>query len=309
MIEVNNVRYTENMDPMSFEIGGKGIHGIFCDRESEMKLLTDILSGARDSFEGDALVVKDRSKAPASKCRSKIGCVLSDMPLYRDMTAEEALDFVGRAKRIEPDKRYRQIKEAISLVGIEKIAKKQIGRLSAQNKLRISIAQALLGNPDIVIFEAPTSNVDENCAKEICELIQMLGKMKSVVILSADDSLLIDLCEDVLVISSGSLLFSGSSDELSSHLEGGKRLSVKLKGSEENIEKASKAVLQLKGVEKSETDGNVLIIDFDASHIGRDVILNTCEQNGCVVRSVKISARAVVDSLCSEFENNAKEEE
>lgn len=219
MIEFNNVKYTENMTSLSFEIVGKGIHGIFCDEEAEMKVLTDILSGARHCFAGAVLLGKEQAEAPVSECRSKIGCVLSDMPLYNDMTVEETLDFIGRAKRIEPDKRYRQIKEALSLVDIERIANKQIGRLSAQNKARVAIAQALLGNPDVLIFEEPTKNVDETCAKEMRELIDMLGKMKTVIILSLNGAFLCELCEDVFAILKGSMTYCGKTDMFGVYLD------------------------------------------------------------------------------------------
>ena len=227
MIKFNNVKYTESMDTLSIEIAKKGIHGIFCDDEAELKMLTDILTGARHCFVSEVLFVKEQSEISVSECRSKIGCVLLDMPLYRDMTVEETLDFVGRAKCIEPDKRYRQIKEAISLLGIEQIAKKQIGKLSTQNKARVATAQALLGNPDVIVFEEPTKNVDEFFAKEICELINMLGKMKIVIILSSNGTFLCELCEDIFAISKGSMTYCGETDGF------GVSLDVRLKESEE----------------------------------------------------------------------------
>lgn len=219
MIKFNNVKYTESMDTLSIEIVEKGIHGIFCEDEAELKMLTDILSGACHCFGGAVILVKEQAEAPIFECRSKIGCVLSEMPLYTDMTVEETLDFVGRAKRIEPDKRYRQIKEAISLLGIEKIAKKQIGKISAQNKARVATAQALLGNPDVLVFEEPTKNVDGLCAKEMRELIDMLGKMKIVIILSSSGALLCELCEDVFAISKGSMTYCGKTDMFGVYLD------------------------------------------------------------------------------------------
>lgn len=227
MIKFNNVKYTESMEALSIEIVEKGIHGIFCDDEEEIKMLTDILSGARHCVGGDVLLVKEDAETSVSECRSKIGCVLLDMPLYRDMTVEETLDFVGRAKRIEPDKLYRQIKEAISLLGIEQIAKKQIGKLSTQNKVRVATAQALLGNPDVIVFEEPTKNVDEVCAKEICELINMLGKMKIVIILSSNGTLLCGLCKDIFAISKGSMTYGGETEGFGAYLD------VRLEESEE----------------------------------------------------------------------------
>ena len=210
MIELKNVKYcVDSENELSFSIATKGIHGIFCSDEAERIMLTDILSGARDAAFGSVLVGKETADIPVSEYKAKIGCALFDAPFYSDATVEETLDFVGRAKCVEPDKRYRQIKEALSFLSIEKISKKQIAKLSAQNKARVSIAQSLLGNPDILIFEEPIALFDSNTA-EICELLGMLGKMKNVIIISTNQELLKAVCEDVIVVENGSISFSGS---------------------------------------------------------------------------------------------------
>ena len=310
MIQVQGVKYgVESENELTFSIGGKGIHGIFCDNDEETAILTDLLCGCKDTLFGSILVGKDEAdKCPSDQC-AKIGVSLSKMPFYDDMTVMETLEFVASSKKTDPEKSSRQIKEALSLLGIENIAKKQTKRLSVQNRRRLSAAQALLGNPDIIIFESPTAKVDENCANEMRELIKMLGNMKNVVVLSSDDDLLVDVCEDVKVISGGKLLFEGSSEELASHLEGGRRLTVMLKGKEENIEKASSRIKELCGIELLEIDGNVVNVNFNSQIINREAILSVFEQCDCVVRSVKISAMAVVQTFCEFSDENKKEEE
>ncbi len=312
MIEVANVKYSlESENELTFSIGGKGIHGIFCDTDKETALLTDLLSGGKDALSGSILFGKDEAEFSPSEQRAKLGVSLSKMPFYEDMTVVETLEFVALAKKTDPEKSRRQIKEALSLLGIENIAKKQIKKLSVQNRRRLSAAQALLGNPEIIIFESPTAEVDENCANEMRELIKMLGNIKSVVVLSSDDELLIDLCEDVKVISGGKLLFDGSSEELASHLDGGRRLTVTLKGSEENIEKASNKIKTLCGVELLESDGNIVTVNFNLETVSREAILSAFEENDCIVRSVKISARAVAETFyeaSDENEGNDEEE-
>jgi len=251
MIEVQSVKYTlESENELTFSVGGKGIHGIFCDDDGETALLTDILSGAKEALVGTVLIGKEEVKLRPSEQRERIGVALSKMPFYDDITVMETLGFIATAKKIDPEKSSRQIKEALSLLGIENIAKKQIKRLSIQNRRRVSAAQALLGNPDTIIFESPTADIGEICEKEMRELIKMLGNIKSVVILSSDSDLLVDVCEDVKVISGGRLLFDGSSEELAFRLDGSRRMTVTLKGSEENIEKASLRIKVFDGVER-----------------------------------------------------------
>ena len=310
MIEVQSLKYTaESENELNFSIGGKGIHGIFCDNDEETALLTDILLGARDALFGSVLVGKDEAKLCPSAQRERVGVSLSKMPFYDDMTVVETLEFVAAAKKIDSEKGSRQIKEALSLLGIENIAKRQIRKLSVQNRRRVSAAQALLGNPDTIIFESPTANIGENCEKEMRELIKMLGNMKSVVVLSSDSDLLVELCENVLVISDGKVLFDGSSEELASHLEGGRILTVTLKGSEENIEKAARHIKSIDGVELIETDENVVTVNFNSKIVNRETVLSAFEKNDLTVRSVKISTRAVANVFCEKSgENNGEEE-
>ncbi|MBE6549968.1 MAG: ATP-binding cassette domain-containing protein [Ruminococcaceae bacterium] len=310
MIEVQSVKYTlESENELTFSVGGKGIHGIFCDDDGETALLTDILSGAKEALVGTVLIGKEEVKLRPSEQRERIGVALSKMPFYDDITVMETLGFIATAKKIDPEKSSRQIKEALSLLGIENIAKKQIKRLSIQNRRRVSAAQALLGNPDTIIFESPTADIGEICEKEMRELIKMLGNIKSVVILSSDSDLLVDVCEDVKVISGGRLLFDGSSEELAFRLDGSRRITVTLKGSEENIEKASLRIKVFDGVEFLECDGNTVTVDFDSKLINREAILSAFEGSGLTVRAVKISARALAESLGKTQGENKEEEE
>lgn len=310
MIEVQGVKYTaESENELSFSIGAKGIHGIFCDNDAETAFLADILSGGKEALLGSVRIGRDEANSSPTEQRQKIGVSLSKMPFYDDMTVTETLEFVALAKRTDEEKSSRQIKEALSLLGIENIARKQIKKLSAQNRRRVSAAQALLGNPDTVIFESPTSDIGENCEKEMRELITMLGNIKSVVVISSDSELLVDICDDVKVISGGRLLFDGSAQELASHLEGGRRLTVTLKGSEENIAKAASCIRILGGVELLGIDKGAVTVDFDSKLTNRETILSAFEKSGLSVRTVKISARAVAESFAEIQGENDKEEE
>lgn len=313
MIEVQSVKYTaESEHELNFSIGEKGIHGIFCDNDTETAFLADLLSGGKDALFGSVKVGKEEANRYPSEQREKIGVSLSKMPFYDDMTVMETLEFVALAKKIAPEKSSRQIKEALALLGIENIAKKQIKKLSTQNRRHVSAAQALLGNPDIVIFESPTADIGENCENEMRELITMLGNIKCVVVISSDGELLVDICEDVKVISNGMLLFDGSAEELASHLEGGRRLTVTLKGSEEDIEKAATHIKSINGVELLNIENNVVTVDFDSKLTNRDKILSAFEDSDLAVRTVKISARAVAESFAGiqgENDKTDKEEE
>lgn len=177
---------------ISFQIDEKGIYGFLGKSGSGKSLLSDVLAGACEADGGSItykekqLYVKERQTA---QIKRKIGYVPQKSFFDKDMTAFEVLDLMGKAKHVYPDKRFRQIKEALELTGLSKKRDRLVGELSLSEKKRLSIAAALLGNPDFVIMDEPLQYLDSKQANEVRGLIGMLGKKKTVLLFSgrADD--------------------------------------------------------------------------------------------------------------------------
>ena len=104
----------------------------------------------------------------------------------------------------------RQIEEALELVGVDALANRLLGRLSEEEKKRVSLAAALLGNPSFLLFDDPTP--------EFFDLIRMLGKHKTVILGGGNFAAMKELCDDVVILSDGMLLASGSFSELEEKL-------------------------------------------------------------------------------------------
>lgn len=199
------------LDGISFEFSKKGVHGILAPHASGKTALMDVLSGT-SLADGGCVMLGDRTVSSADgETVRRIGYVQQSCCLYPDMTASEILDFVGEARRVDTDKRYRQIKEALELVGLTDAHRRLVRRLTSHEQKLLSIAAALIGNPDILLIDEPTvvGATSEERA-QICELIRMLGKMKTVVIATPDYSLARELCEDVVILSDGKMIGCGS---------------------------------------------------------------------------------------------------
>lgn len=301
MVEVENLNYIESEgEGISFTVGGVGIHGIYCIDAEEKDFIFDCLCGATDTYRGSVLVGKNSAEFNPLYAKAKIGCVLCDMPFYEDMTVYETLSFVGTAKKISPEKCTRQIKEALSLLGIEKLENKLVSNLSVAKRRRLAVAQSLLGNPDMIVFDGLTEGVNDSCSKDLIDIVRMLGKMKSVIIVSNNDAFLLDLCEDIVGICNGRTEFSQTTEELTVMLDGARVISVLLKG---DASAAAEAVRRLDGVSAVSVDDETVRVECNSGASLREEILTACESADCRIRSVSMSAV----SLSSLFKNKGEE--
>jgi ABC-2 type transport system ATP-binding protein len=213
-ISVSGLNYEDKNKPrikdVSFSFSKGGIHGILSPFGSDSSLLLDFLAGACTPSSAeislDSCVVDFSSDA----WKKKIGYVPKKPVFYDTMNVYELLDFVGEARGVSSDLRLRQIEEALELVGLDSLAMRLVGRLSEKEKKRLSLAAALLGNPSFLFFDDPS--------EELFDLIRLLGKHKTVLLGSGDFATVKELCEDVVILSDGMLLASGSFSELEEKL-------------------------------------------------------------------------------------------
>ena len=135
------------------------------------------------------------------------------------MTAVEIMSFVGETKKVDSGKLYRQIKEALELVGLDGIKNKLVRNMTDYDRKKLSLAMALLGNPDILLLDEPiTRRMSGERREEFEGLVRMLGKMKPVVLTTDDYKLARSLGSDVVIISDGKVLAKGSFDSLEDRL-------------------------------------------------------------------------------------------
>lgn len=135
-----------------------------------------------------------------------IGYLPEQPPLYPNETPQEYLTFVGEAKGLRGKELRREIDSAVESAGIEQVRDRLIGTLSKGYRQRVGIAQALLGNPQVIILDEPTVGLDPIQIIEIRDLIKELGKTHTVILSSHILSEVQAVCEQVLIISKGKLV-------------------------------------------------------------------------------------------------------
>lgn len=205
-------------DSLSFEIKEKGIYGFLAKSEKELSLLADALAGICELdggellYSGESLYTDSKTNA---RIRRKISYAPSELYFDSDLTSFELIDLWGKVKKTDPDKRYRQIKEALELTGLSSKTEVLFEELTLSEKKRLTLACALVGNPDFIILCDPVRYLDSKQASEIKKLLLKLGGIKTVIILSTDPALIEAVCNTVAIIHEGrSLLWENTEDLL-----------------------------------------------------------------------------------------------
>lgn len=235
MIEVQNLtkRYgdKEAVRDISFTVKDGEILGFLgpngAGKSTTMNIITGYIgaSGGTVTVDGDEILDK-----PAA-VKSRIGYLPEHPPLYLDMTVQEYLSFLFDLKKVKLPKKA-HIEEICRRVGIGDVAGRLIGNLSKGYRQRVGLAQALLGDPGVLILDEPTVGLDPKQIIEIRNLIQELGKQHTIILSSHILPEVQATCERVIVIHRGKLIADDTPDHLSHSMSGDHRLTVRVDGPE-----------------------------------------------------------------------------
>jgi len=162
------------VDNISFSVSTGEILGFLgpngAGKTTTMKIITNYLSA--DS--GDVEIAGESVKS--GSFRKNIGYLAEHNPLYEDMPVMDFLQFCAQLQSVPKDQTHDRIIEMIKLCGLNDEKHKKIGELSKGYKQRTGLAQAMIHDPEILIFDEPTSGLDPNQIVEIRELIRRIGK-------------------------------------------------------------------------------------------------------------------------------------
>ena len=167
------------VNDISFDIEKGKIYGFLGPNGAGKSTTMNMITGCLCATSGTILIDgKDVVENP-TEAKKHIGYLPELPPLYPDMTPYEFLTFVAEAKGLDAEQTYRQVNEVMSLTALNDVTDRLIGNLSKGYCQRVGIAQALLGNPDVIILDEPTVGLDPKQIIEIRDLIRTLGKTKT----------------------------------------------------------------------------------------------------------------------------------
>ena len=210
MISVEHLtkRYGElvAVDDLSFEIQEGHVYGFLGPNGAGKSTTMNIMTGCLSATEGKVVIDGHDIFEEPREAKRQIGYLPEQPPLYLNETPEEYLRFVGEAKGLRGADLERQIREVIEQVRIGDVRRRSIAALSKGYKQRVGIAQALLGNPKVIILDEPTVGLDPLQIIEIRELIRQLGETHTILLSSHILSEVQTMCEQILMIAHGKLV-------------------------------------------------------------------------------------------------------
>ncbi len=290
MIQVSNLtkKYGKNVavDNVSFTIEKGHIYGLLgpngAGKSTTMNMITGYISSTSGTITIDGHdVVKEPEQA-----RKLLGYLPELPPLYMDMTVYEYLKFVAQLKKIKRKERIEQVEKAIEQMKLEKVADRLIANLSKGYRQRVGFAQALIGDPQILILDEPSVGLDPKQIIEMRELIEELGQNRTVILSSHIMQEISAVCDHILIISHGKLIASGTVEELVAMSEHGEKLEVTIEGDKELLEDLFSQIDCVESVKITEHSGVAtanVVMNKGAKDIRKDVYTYFKDKNASIL--------------------------
>jgi len=206
------------VDDLSFEIGEGHVYGFLGPNGAGKSTTMNIMTGCLSATAGHVRIDGYDIFEEPDRAKKLIGYLPEHPPLYMNETPLEYLTFVGEAKGLRGGELKGQIDEVIRLTKIENMKHRRISALSKGYKQRVGIAQALLGNPKVIILDEPTVGLDPIQIIEIRDLIKELGQHHTVIFSSHILSEVQAICDQILMIAHGKLVAFDQPDHLEKKL-------------------------------------------------------------------------------------------
>jgi ABC-2 type transport system ATP-binding protein len=179
-------------------------------KTTTMRLLTGFVAPTR----GAARIAGIDVQANRIEAAQHLGYLPENGPLYPDMTPRGLLSFFGQARGLSGSKLSQRIDAVLAQCSLESVAQKPIGKLSKGYRQRVSMAQALLHDPEVLIMDEPTSGLDPNQIRGVRTLIRELGKSKTILVSTHILQEVEPVADRVLFIHDGKIVFDGEPAEL-----------------------------------------------------------------------------------------------
>lgn len=290
MIEVKNLtkHYTgkKAVNDISFTVNDGEILGFLGPNGAGKSTTMNILTGYISATDGQVLINGIDILDDPIAAKREIGYLPELPPLYPDMTVKEYLNFVYELKKCKLP-RQAHIEDVCSLVKITDVYERTIKTLSKGYKQRVGMAQALIGNPKILILDEPTVGLDPKQILDIRNLIKKLGKKHTVILSSHILSEIQAVCDRIVIINKGEIAADDTTENLTKRVSEDIRYIARVDGPRDEVIKLIKGI---NGVENvvAEMEREPGIFDYEievieGADIRRDLFKRLAERNWCML--------------------------
>ncbi len=238
MIKIDHLvkNYGKNcaVDDISFEIGKGEIVGFLGQNGAGKSTTMNVLTGYLSSTSGSVLVDGIDVLDDPLEAKRRIGYLPEQPPLYLDMTVEEYLTFGYNLKGCKLN-RVKHLEEICEVVRISDVYHRVIKNLSKGYRQRVGIAMALVGNPEVMIFDEPTVGLDPKQVIEIRNLIRTLGRDHTVILSTHILQEVQAVCDRIIIINKGKIVADERTENINRAVQNNRRFNVKICGPQREV--------------------------------------------------------------------------
>lgn len=273
MIEVKNVtkKYGNAIavDSISFEVKDGEVVGFLGPNGAGKSTTMNMITGFIEPTEGQIMINgNDISKKP-KKAKMQIGYMPENVPLYYELTVKEFVSYMAELKFVKRQERKAEVEKVLKETGLEEVQKKLIRNLSRGYKQRVSLAGALIGNPEVIILDEPTVGLDPKQITEIRNLIKELGKKHTVILSTHILSEVSQICEKVIIIDKGKIVAVDTPENLEKRTKEKNSISITVEDPKNNMDELKTKIPQIETIDmvKDNNDGTKQFIITSAAEV------------------------------------------
>ena len=261
-------------------------------KTTTMNMITGCLHATSGSITLDGISME----TDADHARRSIGYLPELPPLYPDMTVQEYLQFVYELKKCRLP-REEHLSHVCTLAGLSDVLPRLIRNLSKGYRQRVGLAQALVGDPEILILDEPTVGLDPRQITELRAVIRQLGEQHTILLSSHILPEVQEVCDRVLVLHHGTIVADGTPAELSAHAQDAEHLHMTIEGEPETVLAILQSVPGVDHAEVTQADGKKSIYHIAAephTDVRRDVF-DALSQHQMAILSMQQVERSLED--------------
>ena len=311
MIKVKNVTKKYGnfyaVRDINFEVNDGEIVG-FLGRNGAGKSTTmNMITGFIEPTEGEIIVNGYNIDEKPKKVKAQIGYMPEGIPLYYDLTVKEFISYMAELKLVPRKSRKEAVKKAIERTGLEKVQNNLTKNLSRGYKQRVSLAGAIVGDPDILILDEPTVGLDPKQVIEIRELIKSFRNNHTVLISSHILSEVSQLCEKVIIIDKGEIVAVDTPEKLESETTDTNKIRLTVDDENNQLLNIKNEIPEIASIslvkENNEDKSKEYIIETNSKNDIRKQIFSCCAKNNITLLGMTVEENSLENAFIKLVEN------
>lgn len=316
MIEVKDVTKKYGnfiaVDNISFTVNDGEVVGFLGPNGAGKSTTMNMITGFIEPTVGTIIVNGYDVSKQSEKAKKQVGYMPEGVPLYNDLTAKEFVTYMAELKRVPRKEKKEKVDKVLYETGIEDVANKLIRNLSRGYRQRVSLAGALIGDPEVIVLDEPTVGLDPKQITEIRQLIKKLGKKHTVILSSHILSEVSQICEKVIIINKGKIIAVDTPENLEKKTESQNVILLTVedeKGNMKNIKKDIPEMTECKYIKDNEDGTKQYMIKSNKEFDLRKKMFEILPKKDITIFELKSAEKSLEDAFITLIDSNTKERE